>query len=233
MHGRDGVTTPDKQCQLNQRVIPHVTLEPLQRVQNATVQFILDPTSGITWHRSASAALAVNTLAYPGQVVFFHAVHSCGKMPSQHDGVRSFCRRTHISFRAAFNFNTSYRGYKWDLVNGYFTMQVRLRWTHFRLKFEIISTHLLLKLDWERTLILHMNSNLCSWFVVYINSIINSSSVVFYFILVVTESILTLVIYVCSFYNMRNINYLMMMIRMIMNRWWAINFNGFFMQVSE
>jgi len=38
---------------------------------------------------SASAALVVNTLAHPVQVVFYHVIHSCTKIPRLHDVVRS------------------------------------------------------------------------------------------------------------------------------------------------
>jgi len=61
--------------------LQQVTLKPLQRVQNAAVRLILDR---ILWNHTTPV---VNTLAYPVQVVFYHTVHSCWKMPSPHDGV--------------------------------------------------------------------------------------------------------------------------------------------------
>jgi len=76
--------------------LPRVALEQLQRVQHAAVRLILDFN---LWSRdtgSASATLVANTLAYQLQVVSYHAVHSCWKMASLQDGVRSYCRWTHI-----------------------------------------------------------------------------------------------------------------------------------------
>jgi len=65
---------------------------------------------------SASAALVANTLAYPADVLIYHAFHSSWKMTSQHHGVHSYCRRT-ISHAGLHSTNSSL----------YVTPQLRMR----------------------------------------------------------------------------------------------------------
>jgi len=95
--------------------LPQATLEPLQRVQNASVLSFWSSTRVITWcdPRSDSVALVAIWLSYPVQVVLYRALHTCRQMSGFHGRlcpIRSWqCNsvRTAVSWVDAVRYSTA------------------------------------------------------------------------------------------------------------------------------